>query len=150
MTKDEFYGQIDGFGDLIDFCVENGCEHIVTDVRSTDDFDEWVWDCLDTARSSRYWYEIKRLFDNLCEPYSDYFLEVDLLEYRNLDDDSLEDFMADVVEWGDNHYFWDEDEDDDESSVFEENDGFFNVEDSSEPEFVVASFAELTSLYSQA
>ena len=130
MTKDEFYDEVTDFDELIEFCYNHGCSYIVEDLRKSDDFDSWVWDQLEDLRSSWYWYDLRSALDELEAPSGDYFLPGDGLEYSELGARDLDNYMDDVIDWGNEEDFWDEDDeewieieedevDDEEESVFE-------------------------------
>lgn len=113
MTKDEFYDNIQGFDDLIGFCRQHGCYHIVEDIFDPDQFDDWVWDCIDSLRSRWFWHDLRDVLENLVEP-DGYFVPTGELEYNELSRMDLERYMDEVIDWGECEYFWDDDCDDDD------------------------------------
>ena len=121
MTKDEFYEEISDFDDLISFCERHGCEHLVEDIKRSDDFDDWIWDQLEDLRSRWYWYDLRAALNNIDAPSGDYFVPIDELEYNDLGDADLDSYMDDVIDWGDAEGFWDEEIDDEEE--YDDDDG---------------------------
>lgn len=114
MTKDEFYSSIYDFDDLINFCEQNGCVHIVENVMHEADFDTWVWDEVESLRSHWFWNELRDVISNLEAPTSRYFEPTGSLTYRILTNDDLEEYMDDVIVWGEEYDFWDDDACDDD------------------------------------
>lgn len=115
MTKDEFYASIESFDDLVDFCITNGCRHIVEDIKYRSDFDDWVWDQIENMRRHWFWNELADKLQDLYEPSTEFFKQTDLLEYDELYADDLDEYIDDVIVWGEEYEFWDEDpEEDDE------------------------------------
>lgn len=114
MTKAEFYEQVHSISDLIDFCYEYGFEEVTDGIKSSDDFDEWVWDTLEEERASHYWYEAKEWLHNLVAPGGEYFIITGRLTYDDVYEEDLDVYMERVVELGDQCDFWDEEVEDDE------------------------------------
>ena len=111
MTKDEFYDEITDFDDLIRFCENNNCYHLVEELRPSDDFDDWVWDRLEDMRSRWYWYDLRRALNDIEAPSGDYFIPGLDLEYSEPSNADLDSYMDDVIDWGDENGFWDEEDD---------------------------------------
>ena len=114
MTKAEFYAEVHSISDLIDFCCTYGFEEVVDGIRSSDDFDDWVWDTLEEERSSHYWYEAKDWLRNLEAPRGDYFIITGRLEYDDIYEGDLDIYMERVADLGDQCDFWDVEEEDDD------------------------------------
>ena len=120
MTKDEFYEQVTTLEELIDFCCLHGFEQIIDGWRHVEDFDDWVWNTLEDERSSHYWYEAKRWLNELEDPTGEYFKETGLLEYVDIFEEDLHQYMDNVYVAGLEIDFWEDEEcyeyDDDERS----------------------------------
>lgn len=114
MTKAEFYAEVHSISDLIDFCCTYEFEEVVDGIRSSDDFDDWVWDTLEEERSSHYWYEAKDWLRNLEAPSGDYFKITGRLEYDDIYEGDLDIYMERVEYLGDQCDFWDVEEEDDD------------------------------------
>ena len=111
MTKDEFYDQISNFDDLIGFCEEYNCYHLVEDLKPSDDFDDQVWGQLEDLRHSYYWYDLRAALNEIEAPIGDYFIPGTGLEYSEVSDADLDSYVDDVIDWGDEEGFWDEEDD---------------------------------------
>ena len=114
MTKAEFYAEVTSISDLIDFCCTYEFEEVVDGIRSSDDFDDWVWDTLEEERSSHYWHEAKDWLRNLEAPSGDYFKITGRLEYDDIYEHDLDIYMERVADLGDQCDFWDVEEEDDD------------------------------------
>lgn len=136
MTKDEFYEDITDFDELIEFCHSNGCSHIVEDLRHRDDFDEWVWDCLDELRSRWFWHDLRNALEDLEAPGTDYFIPGGDLEYREVGTRDLDLYMDEVIDWGDYNDFWDDEEEEDDEDWIEGCEDILEEDD--EPPFEIS------------
>ena len=101
MTKAEFYEQVNTIAELVSFCEEYQCYHIVEDLRESDDFDAWIWDQMDDLCTRWYWTELRDTLNDI-EPPRDYFLPGDNLTFSEPD---LEEYMNAVVEYLDEEGF---------------------------------------------
>ena len=111
MTKAEFYAEVTSISDLIDFCCTYGFEEVVDGIRSSDDFDDWVWDSLEECRSGSYWYEIKGWLEDLVSPDTEWVRITGFLRYENLYHEDLEYWMDKVIDAGDECDFWEPEDD---------------------------------------
>lgn len=138
MTKDEFYNDIQDFDDLIGFCRRYGCYHIVENIYDPDQFDDWVWDCIDSLRSRWFWHDLRDVLENLDEP-DGYFIPTGDLEYNELGTMDLEHYMDEVIDWGDCEDFWEDDCDPDNEDYNDDDEDKDWVDDQFE---VVINLAE--------
>lgn len=120
MTKDEFYEEVSDFDDLIRFCEDNNCYHLVEDIKHVDDFDDWIWDQLEEMRHRWYWYDLRAALNNIEAPSGSYFVPAGDLDYTEPDYADLDEYMDDVIAWGDANGFWEEEGDDEE---YDDDDG---------------------------
>ena len=136
MTKDEFYDEIEDFYDLIGFCEDHGCSHIVQNIRESDSFNDWVWDVIENNRSRWFWHDVRDMLSRLDPPSSEYFSTpegINDLVFGELWGDDLNGYKDDVADWGDDEGFWDEEDDwlsDIDLELFEENEDEAEDEDS--------------------
>ena len=112
MTKAEFYADIETVSELVSFCERFNCYHIVEDLRESGDFDAWIWDQMDDLSRHWYWTELRDTLAAIDAPMGDFFLPGENLSYSEIDDEDLENYKDQVVDYLDDD-FWD-DEDDDE------------------------------------
>lgn len=143
MTKDEFYERVSDFDDLVDFCEEYNCYHLIEDLKPSEEFDDWVWDRLEELRHSWYWYDLRAALNNFDAPSGDYFIPGAELEYSEPSNADLDSYMDDVIDWGDEVGFWDE-EDDDEDYDDDDSDCCWDEVVQEEPDFT--SDIEITML----
>ena len=108
MTKAEFYEQVHCINDLLDFCYEYDFEEIVDGIKSSDYFDDWVWDNIDESRPSLYWHEIRDMLNDLEAPGGDYFKITGRLEYEDVYESDLPSYMREVIDMGEDIEFWDD------------------------------------------
>lgn len=110
MTKDEFYEQVTCIDDLIDFCNCHGFDDIVEGITNAGDFDSWVFDCIEEARSYMYWYDIRGKLNEMGDPNGDFFKPTGHFEYEDISEGYDLDRLKDkVVSAGYDEDFWDAD-----------------------------------------
>ena len=114
MTKAEFYAEVTSISDLIDFAYNYEFTDVIGDIKSDDDFDDWVWDSLEENRPSLYWYEIKDRLNDLSSPDGAWFKITGFLQYENVYEEDLEYYMNQIVDAGEQWGFWDDEDDDDD------------------------------------
>ena len=148
MTKDEFYNDVEDFSDLINFCEEHGCVHIIENIRESDMFDDWVWDVLENNRHRWFWHDVRDMLDRVEAPTSDYFSTPEGtsdLTYEELwDGYDLDRYKDMVADWGDDEDFWDEEHYDDEAYDDDDSDCCWDEVIQEEPGFT--SDIEITML----
>ena len=143
MTKDEFYDLISDIDDLVNFCEEHNCYHLIEDLKPSDDFDDWVWDQLEELRNRWYWYDLRSALNNIEAPASNYFIPGAELEYSEPSGIELDNYMDDVLAWGDEVGFWDEEDDDEE---YDDDDSDCCWDDVAQEELDFTSDIEITML----
>ena len=126
MTRADFEDSVRNFGDLIDWCNDNGCD-VCEDIYYSESYDDCINSQLvDWARNSD-WEELKDTLNNL--PYGyEYYQRDNYGDWIGLDDIDFDDFYDAALEWGDEYGIWDDDE---EESPYDEN---FDEEESVEEE----------------
>ena len=142
MKRQEFIDEVGYWGELIDFCNQEGCE-VCEDIYSSDDRDyEIEEDLCEMVRDSS-WREIL----NSLQAYDrdsgyDYYLKNGWGDFEGIND--YEDFTSykdDVLDWGDDNGIWDEDDEDED----EEPQPYIDPEDTTPLETEDISIEELLS-----
>lgn len=137
MTRQEFIDDVRDFGDLIDFCYDNGydnCEY----VRSRDDIDDYIRDEIDYFSREYDWDGLVRYAQalDLDSDWYDTYNSVDPLT-----DDDFERYKTDVLDAVDANGDWEDDEDDEEEYYDEEERLVSQVEEEQNEEaFIFGSF----------
>ena len=111
MTRDEFIDNIEGFGDLKEFCYDVECDYL-EDVYHSDDLDQMICEDIRSATSSSYWYEIRDYLSDI--PYIEdgqYFRADGSFDYVALDDSDFDGYKRRVLDWADNNDVWEDDDD---------------------------------------
>lgn len=153
MTRQEFIDDVTSFGDLLSFCYDNDCTHICEDVVDSEYRDEYINDSLvDWARNDT-WTELKDRLDELYNDtgYNYYIYDEYYGEYKGVDDDGdeFETYKRDVLEWMDDHEYWDDDGEEDEEEEDEPVASQDSYDDEGEEEPIPeedCSFADLVSV----
>lgn len=144
MKRQEFIDEVGYWGDLIDFCNQEGCE-VCEDIYSSGDRDyEIEEDLCEMVRDSSW----REILDSL-QAYDrdsgyDYYLKNDWGDFEGLND--YEDFTSykdDVLDWGDDNDIWDEDDEDEDED--EEPQPYIDPEDAIPLEIEDISIEELLS-----
>lgn len=142
MKRQEFIDEVGCWGELIDFCNQEGCEGC-EDIYSLGDRDyEIEEDLCEVVRDSSW----REILDSL-QAYDrdsgyDYYLKNDWGDFEGLND--YEDFTSykdDVLDWGDDNGIWDEDDEDED----EEPQLYIDPEDTTPLETEDISIEELLS-----
>lgn len=132
MTRQEFIDNVNNFGDLIDFCSDEGCDYCES-IYYEDSFDDLVNDCVSGWARDTGWRDLRDRLNDIPTGY-DWYDTSD--EWRGLDGDDFDDYKDDVLSWGDDNEIWDEPEEEDVED-FEIGDAFEDDEeddDYEEPE----------------
>lgn len=119
MTRDEFISDVLTFDELISFCREEEIYDIIDDVYDEDARDEYINDELYEYISENGWRTVRDALDDIPTGYS-FYERVGWIEFAPLDDEDLDDFKGQVVNYMDRNNLWDEDEDEVEESQVEE------------------------------
>lgn len=133
MTRNEFFDEVTSWGELIEFCLNNGCNGYVEDVYSDDGRDDYINENLVDWAQEESWRDLRDRLDDIETDY-DYY-EYDYGDWRGLDDDDLQDRMEEVAEWCDRNGIWEDDEEepvDEEDPIDEEDDSAEDAEPNSE------------------
>lgn len=132
MTREDFFENINDWGDLKDFAEENNC-YILDDVYDEDSMNDYISEELIECARSWSWMEVRDWLDGL--PTDSYwYRRDDYGDWISLGDyDDLDRAKEEVAEWIDENGEWDEEEEeapyedpDDERKTEEE--GFSIVE----------------------
>lgn len=115
MTRSEFFDYVTDFEKLFDACSDLGCEHIVEDIHPESEFDEWFWSDVENRRSTWYWYELRDAIENMEGPSGEYFRITGTLEYEDIIESDLEDYIDQVSDYADRNFLWEEDENEEDS-----------------------------------
>ena len=153
MTRQEFIDDVTSFGDLLSFCYDNDCTDICENVIDSEYRDEYIEDNLvDWARNDTWTALRDRLNDFYDDTGYDYYIYDEYYgTYKGVydDGDEFESYKRDVLEWMDDHEYWEdndeEEEEEEEESVPPQNSCDEEEEESPIPE-EDCSFADLVSV----
>lgn len=119
MTRQEFVENIECWGELINFCYDNGCDYC-EDVCDQDEMDSYIDDCIvEMARNADGWKDLYNQLDNIPEGYY-YYIHDNDGGWNGADDDDFESYKSDVLDWGDDSGIWDEEDEEYEEDDAEE------------------------------
>lgn len=126
MTRNEFLEDVTNFGDLKNFCDNEGFD-ICDCVIDGEYFDEIIIDRIRERDYFNTWQEVYRFLHDLPDGAA-YYIENDYGEIYEATEDDFEDFKQQVLEYMDTHGEWDPEEDDiDEEPVETEDDAGHDV-----------------------
>lgn len=116
MTRNDFLENITTFGDLKDFCDNEGCT-LLDDVYDEASRDNYIDDHLvDWAREG-CWRDLYNTLEVIPEGY-DWYRHGVYEDWCGLDDnEDFEEYKNDVLYWADDNCIWDEDEEENEENV---------------------------------
>lgn len=119
MTRSEFIEGIQFWGDLLNFCYDEGCSNC-DDVYPEDSKDEYFDDELvNMAREADSWRDMYEKLGDIPTGY-DYYIRDEYDEWRGADIGDFDYRKDDVLEWGDNRGIWDEEDEMDEDELDED------------------------------
>lgn len=114
MTRQEFIDDITTWGDLFDFCSDEGC-YICDGIYDSDDWNSCIDDeVYEIARNNTWRVVLSILQDYDDQSGYDYHARNDYGEWHGLDDDDFDAYKDDVLEWGDNQDVWGEEDEEEE------------------------------------
>ena len=125
MTRDYFVNEVTTWGELQEFCADEGC-YACDDIIYCDSLDEYITEDITDAIRHDTWTEIRDALNEINSGY-EYYVCRGSLNYEGIDDD-FDYYKEEVLEWADNRDVWDEPEEEPDE-VFHEAD-----EDCNEPE----------------
>ena len=125
MTRQEFE-DIGSWWELIDFCQDYECSYC-DDVYSEGSRDNYIDDDLEYMAENNGWMTIRDILNDIPTGY-EYYHRKDG-EWFGLDDDDLEDYKTDILEWGDINDIWDEEEEEEGEPWYAETDDFVPPEE---------------------
>lgn len=112
MTRNEFLENVTWWGDLKEFCSDEGCD-ICDDIYDEEDRDEYINECLvDWARNDT-WQELFDRLRDIPDGY-DYYRDDEYNGWVGADDSDFDQYKDDVLDWADDHEVWDDDEDEED------------------------------------
>lgn len=134
MTRDEFIENVTYIGDLIEFCCDNGIEHLVEDVYTEDQLDDYINNNLtEMASDANSWRELRdTLYD--IPTGEDYYIVNGLYDISEFDQYDFDRFKRDVLEYCDDDGEIFDEEDEDEEEEEEEYDAFDYPDDDQDEE----------------
>lgn len=115
MTRSEFINEVNTWSELTNFCYRIGYE--IDEIWEDSARDDYITESLqDNVRNGDYWGEIRDWLDNLDSgSEGDYWRRNDYGEWFILDDNDLEAYKSDVLEYADDNELFDaEDEGEDD------------------------------------
>lgn len=109
MTRQQFLEEIDGWGELINFCYEEDCD-LCDDVYDEDGKDSFYNDLLvDMASDADNWQDLSSRLNYIPEGDGYYILDNFGDDMRTADYDDFQEIKNQVLEWGDDREIWEED-----------------------------------------
>ena len=118
MTRTEFLEDVNSWWELIEFCSNEGCD-TCEDIYSEDSRDEYINEQLMAWAREDTWQELYSRLENIPTGY-DYYRDDGYGEWVGMDDGDFDEYKDDVLEWMDNHGYWDEEDDDEDVDIFAE------------------------------
>lgn len=106
MTRTEYEENVVSFGDLIDFCYDNGMDNM-DDIMSGDSLDEYIWDEIRDFNGS--WESLRDLLSDI-RPGYDYYRRDGWLDYAWLDDTDFDNYKSEVAEEAEDRGFFEDEE----------------------------------------
>lgn len=145
MTRSDFINDITRWWELIDFCLDVGCE-VCEDIVSNDDLDGNIEDDIENAANEELgWVEIRNRLNDIETGY-DYYVNDGYMIYNGLDDEEdFDEYKNEVIDWMDSYGDWDEEDTEDDDFVDEEN-SYQEEEDNEPPMEAEFPVTELISL----
>ncbi len=120
MTRQQFLEEIDGWGELINFCYEEGCD-LCDNIYDEDGKDSFYNDLLvDMASDADGWQDLFRDLSNIPEGDDYYILDGYSGDMRIADYDDFQEIKNQVLEWGNDGEIWVEDCDEHPEELAEE------------------------------
>lgn len=109
MTRQQFIDEVNDFGELIDFCYNEGCSYC-NDVYSEESRDNCInEELVDMARNADNWSSLLDTLSDIATEY-DYYRRTDYGRWEGLGDYEFDDYKDDVLEWADDRDIWEDDE----------------------------------------
>ena len=108
-----------GLGDLVNFCWENGCDDIVSDVYDEEQYYREIDEAVEEYIHNYSWTRLREALNDLPEGYS-YYRRNGTLDWDGLENEDVDDYIDDVVAWMDDNDGWDPEDDDEEDDEPEE------------------------------
>lgn len=114
MTRDEFITNVNTWGELISISIENACG-ITDDVFSDDSKNEHITnELMRMVESCNSWLDVKEKLNDIPTGYEFYRYDDTWGDFYPLEDDDFEEYKADVYNFMDRMFLFDEVEEDDE------------------------------------
>lgn len=116
MTRSYFWDYVDGWGELIELCQDEGC-NICDDIIDDGQLDECV--DADIEQADYSWRQLSNYLSEIPRGYNYYRCDGSF-DYVGLDDSDFEDYKSRVGDWMDDGY-WELEEDDEDEDNFDPN-----------------------------
>ena len=117
MTRQEFIEDVNSFGDLVSFCVDEGIEDLCGDVYDAGYLNDIL---IESIGNMRDWEEVRDFLMNI-PTRCDYYREDGYGGYEDADY-SFDDYKNEVLQHMDENEAWDEDEEDADDDIGEDAD----------------------------
>lgn len=116
MTRSEFINTVNEWLGLISFCYDEECD-ICDEIYSEDYRDDYINEFLvERAADFESWRDLRNELVDIPTGY-DYYKCNGLTDWEGLDNNDFDDYKQDVIDWMDDHDYWDEEDDDEELSL---------------------------------
>lgn len=114
MTRQDFIDNVTTWGELLDFCNEEGSE-ICEDIFTEEERDQYITDnwLMDWARESSWW-DLYQILDGIVTGYDYYELDDGEFYSREDGDTTFEERKQEVLQWMDSGDWWDTDDEEEE------------------------------------
>ena len=132
MTRQEFIDDVTCWGELIDFCNDEGCDYLdnIYDEDARDDYineyqlEDWV--------RNNTWSNLYSLLDDIPSGY-DYYRIDEYGDWEGLDDYDFGDYKDDVLRWADDIGIFDEEDEEEDPADYGIEDEEVDDEEIEEP-----------------
>jgi len=132
MTRQEFIDDVTCWGELIDFCNDEGCDYL-DNIYDEDARDDYIneYQLEDWARNNT-WRNLYSLLEDLAVDY-DYYRIDEYGDWVGLDDYDLDDYKDDVLRWADDRGIFDEEDEEEDPADYGIEDEEVDDEEVEEP-----------------
>lgn len=126
MTREEFLNEICSWGDLVNFCYDNGCS-LCDDIYDEEGRDDILnEELVSLAENADDWRELLDILENIPTDFEYYTREYNC-DFSSLDDEDFESRKRDVLAWADSDGIWDDEEEDEDEYEYENEDNDFVI-----------------------
>lgn len=121
MTRSEFIGDVESFGDLKDFTYDNDLSWFTEDIYDDDERDEYIDNWVSDAIRYDRWYDIRDTLDDISSNY-DWYRIRGIHDIEGLDDSDFYDVKDKILAYCDENDIFDPEEDDEDEDEEEDDD----------------------------